>query len=245
MSGRVYLVGAGPGDPGLMTMKGMRLLREADAVVYDALANPELLGSCRPDALLIDAGKRGGDHTMTQDRTNAKLVELAAAGMTVVRLKGGDPFMFGRGAEEAEALRAEGIEVHAVPGISSAIAAPELAGIPPTHRDHAPLVTFITGHEKEGGGRIDWRRLADGHGTLVILMGMGNVAVIAAELAAAGMAPETPAAVIVDGSLPTQRTERTTLADLAETIAVKGLKAPGVIVIGSTASVRDIIGDML
>jgi uroporphyrin-III C-methyltransferase len=245
MKGRVYLVGAGPGDPGLMTIRGMQLLREADAVVYDALANPVLLESCRGDALLIDAGKRGGDHTLTQDRTNEKLVELAAAGMTVVRLKGGDPFMFGRGAEEAEALRAAGIEVHAVPGISSAIAVPELAGIPPTHRDHTPLVTFITGHEKKGGDRIDWSRLVGGHGTLVILMGMGNAPHIAAELEAAGMAPDTPAAVITDGSLPTQRTERTTLSGLAGTIAGKGLEAPGIIVIGSTASVRDIIGDML
>ncbi|MCK9323701.1 MAG: uroporphyrinogen-III C-methyltransferase, partial [Candidatus Methanomethylophilaceae archaeon] len=148
MTGVVYLVGAGPGDPELMTVKGMELLKVADVVVYDALANHDVMKVCKPDAELIDAGKRGGNHTLTQKQTNELLVKLAKEGKNVVRLKGGDPFMFGRGAEEVAELRAEEVEVHVVPGISSAISVPELAGIPVTHRDHAPLVTFITGHEK-------------------------------------------------------------------------------------------------
>lgn len=242
----MYLVGAGPGDPGLMTIKGMELLRKAEVVVYDALANPQLLEECRKDAKLIDAGKRGGKHTLTQDKTNALLVELASEGKTVVRLKGGDPFMFGRGAEEAEELKAAGLEVHVVPGISSTISVPELAGIPVTHRDHTPLVTFLTGHEKDDRGkdRIEWRKLVDGHGTLVILMGIGNAGYISSELLAGGMDPATPAAIITDGSTPKQKIARTTVSDLEKTIIEKKLEAPGVMVIGSVATLHDKLGDL-
>lgn len=246
MKGKVYLVGAGPGDLGLMTVRGMELIRKADVVVYDALANPALLKECKDGAELIDAGKRGGNHTLTQDQTNALLVDLASKNKTVVRLKGGDPFMFGRGAEEAEELKKAGIEVHVVPGISSTISVPELAGIPVTHRDHTPLATFLTGHEKDDRGkdRIEWRKLVDGHGTLVILMGISNAEYISSELLAGGMDPDTPAAIITDGSTPKQRVEMTTVSKLKKTIDEKKLAAPGIMVIGSVATLHDILGDL-
>ena len=246
MSGKVYLVGAGPGDPGLMTIRGMELLRSADVVMYDALSNPDLLKECRPDAELIDAGKRGGDHHLRQWQTNELLVRYASEGRTVVRLKGGDPFLFGRGAEEAEELRKAGAEVHVVPGVSSSISVPELAGIPVTHRDHTSLVTFVTGHEKEDRAedRVDWRSLVDGHGTIVVLMGLGNAARISAGLIDGGMSPDMPAAVISKGSTPEQRVELTTVSRLAETIAEKGLEAPGIMVIGTVAEIRNVLGDM-
>lgn len=246
MSGKVYLVGAGPGDPGLMTIRGMELLRSADVVMYDALSNPDLLKECRPDAELIDAGKRGGDHHLRQWQTNELLVRYASEGRTVVRLKGGDPFLFGRGAEEAEELRKAGAEVHVVPGVSSSISVPELAGIPVTHRDHTSLVTFVTGHEKEDRAedRVDWRSLVNGHGTIVVLMGLGNAARISAGLIDGGMSHDMPAAVISKGSTPEQRVELTTVSRLAETIAEKGLEAPGIMVIGTVAEIRNVLGDM-
>ena len=246
MSGKVYLVGAGPGDPGLMTIRGMELLRSADVVMYDALSNPDLLKECRPDAELIDAGKRGGDHHLRQWQTNELLVRYASEGRTVVRLKGGDPFLFGRGAEEAEELRKAGAEVHVVPGVSSSISVPELAGIPVTHRDHTSLVTFVTGHEKEDRAedRVEWRSLVNGHGTIVVLMGLGNAARISAGLIGGGMSPDMPAAVISKGSTPEQRVELTTVSRLAETIAEKGLEAPGIMVIGTVAEIRNVLGDM-
>lgn len=246
MSGKVYLVGAGPGDPGLFTIRGMELLRTADAVVYDALANPELLKECKEGAELIDAGKRARDHHLSQWQTNELLVRLASEGRTVVRLKGGDPFLFGRGAEEAEELRAAGVEVHVVPGVSSSISVPELAGIPVTHRDYASSVTFITGHEKDGreGDRVDWRALVNGHGTLVIMMGLGNAGRISSELVAGGMSPDMPAAVISRGSTPEQRVEVTTVAGLEAAIRDSGLEPPGIIVVGEVAAVRGRLGDL-
>lgn len=246
MSGKVYLVGAGPGDPGLFTIRGMELLRTADAVVYDALANPELLKECKEGAELIDAGKRARDHHLSQWQTNELLVRLASEGRTVVRLKGGDPFLFGRGAEEAEELRAAGVEVHVVPGVSSSISVPELAGIPVTHRDYASSVTFITGHEKDGreGDRVDWRALVNGHGTLVIMMGLGNAGRISSELVAGGMSPDMPVAVISRGSTPEQRVEVTTVAGLEAAIRDSGLEPPGIIVVGEVAAVRGRLGDL-
>ena len=246
MAGKVYLVGAGPGDPGLMTVKGLKLLREADIVMYDALSNPELLNECRKDAILIDAGKRARDHHLSQWQTNELLVKYASEGKTVVRLKGGDPFLFGRGAEEAEELRKAGAEVHVVPGVTSAISVPELAGIPVTHRDHASMVTFITGHEKDGRSedRVDWKSLADGHGTLVILMGLGNAGLISSELVAGGMDPNMPAAVICSGSTDKQRVELTTVSNLESTISGKKMEPPGIMIIGTVASVRGILGDL-
>ena len=246
MTGKVYLVGAGPGDPGLFTVKGLQLLREADVVMYDALANPDLLRECRPDAELIDAGQRARDHHLSQWQTNELLVKYAQEGKVVVRLKGGDPFLFGRGAEEAEELRKAGAEVHVVPGVSSSISVPELAGIPVTHRDYASMVTFITGHEKDGreGDRIDWKSLVNGHGTLVILMGLGNAGNISRQLIDGGMSPDMPAAVISKGSTPEQRVEVTTVSGLEATIRDKALEPPGIMVIGEVASVRERLGDL-
>lgn len=244
--GAVYLVGAGPGDVGLITVKGLDLLRKADVVMYDALSSPELLRECRSDAELIDAGKRARDHHLSQWQTNELLVKYASEGRTVVRLKGGDPFLFGRGAEEAEELRKAGCEVHVVPGVSSSISVPELAGIPVTHRDHASLVTFITGHEKDGrdGDRVDWRKLVGGHGTLVILMGLGNAGNISRQLIEGGMDPGMPAAIICSGSTERQKVELTTVDFLEKTISEKNLEPPGIMVIGEVAEVRNILGDL-
>ena len=247
MTGKVYLVGAGPGDPGLFTIQGMELLRKADVVMYDALSNPDLLKECKDGAELIDAGKRARDHHLSQWQTNELLVKYAAEGKLVVRLKGGDPFLFGRGAEEAEELRKAGAEVHVVPGVSSSISVPELAGIPVTHRDYASLVTFITGHEKADReeDRIDWRSLVNGHGTLVILMGLGNAGKISKELIEGGMSLDMPAAVISKGSTPDQRVETTTVSKLEQTIREKALEPPGIMVIGEVATVRDRLGDLI
>ena len=246
MTGKVYLVGAGPGDPGLFTIKGLALLRTADVVMYDALANPELLKECKQGAELIDAGKRARDHHLSQWQTNELLVEKAKEGKLVVRLKGGDPFLFGRGAEEAEELRKAGAEVHVVPGVSSSISVPELAGIPVTHRDHASLVTFITGHEKADRetDRIDWKSLVGGHGTLVIMMGLGNAGTISKELIAGGMSPDMPAAVISKGSTPDQKVVVTKVSDLESAIKENSIEPPGIIVVGEVARMREVLGDM-
>lgn len=246
MTGKVYLVGAGPGDPELFTIKGLALLRTADVVMYDALANPELLKECKQGAELIDAGKRARDHHLSQWQTNELLVEKAKEGKLVVRLKGGDPFLFGRGAEEAEELRKAGAEVHVVPGVSSSISVPELAGIPVTHRDHASLVTFITGHEKADRetDRIDWKSLVGGHGTLVIMMGLGNAGTISKELIAGGMSPDMPAAVISKGSTPDQKVVVTKVSDLEQAIKENAIEPPGIIVVGEVAKMREVLGDM-
>lgn len=245
MTGKVYLVGAGPGDPGLITVKGLELLRSADVVVFDALIDASILDECG-SAELIDVGKRGGNHKKTQDEINEILGDLALNGKTVVRLKGGDPFLFGRGAEEAAYLRNIGVDVHAVPGVSSSISVPELAGIPVTHRDHTSMVTIITGHERSDRkeDRTDWQSLAKGHGTIVVLMGIGNSQNISSGLMEGGRDPDTPVAVITDGSMKGQRKVTTTLSDLHSAIREKGLKAPGIIVIGNVVRESDILGDM-
>ncbi|MDR0791043.1 MAG: uroporphyrinogen-III C-methyltransferase [Methanomassiliicoccaceae archaeon] len=245
MNGKVFLVGAGPGDIGLITVKGLELLRSAEVVVHDALIDPRILKECR-NAEMIDAGKRGGNHTMTQSETNSKLVELAKEGKIVVRLKGGDPFMFGRGAEEAAELRKAGIDVQVVPGVSSSIAVPELAGIPLTHRDNASMVTIVTGHERADreSDRTDWKKMASLGGTIVILMGIGNSDSISKELMNGGLPGGTPAAVITMGSTDEQRTEVTTLSSLHSVIISKGIEAPGIIVIGDVVRQRDVLGDM-
>jgi len=244
MKGKVYLVGAGPGDIDLITLRGLNLLRTADAVVHDALIDPDILKECG-SAEMIDAGKRGGHHKMSQTEINETLVELAKEGKTVVRLKGGDPFLFGRGAEEAAELRKAGLEVHVVPGVSSSISVPELAGIPLTHRDHTPMVTIVTGHEKSDreGDRVDWRKLASTGGTIVILMGMSNAEYISEELIAGGLDPDTPAAVNVRDE-GVQRTETSSLSTLHSMIIEKKLKAPGVIVVGGVVKERAALGDL-
>ena len=246
MAGKVYLIGAGPGDLGLITVKGLQALREADVVLYDALSNPELLKECKKDAELIDAGKRAADHHLKQWQTNDLLVEYAQQGKSVARLKGGDPFLFGRGAEEAEKLRKAGVEVHVIPGVSSSISVPELCGIPVTHRDHASLVTFITGHEKSdrNGDRVDWSSLVKGHGTLVILMGLENAGNISKGLLEGGMSPDMPAAILSKGSTPDQKVYVTTVSKLEETIKTQNVETPGIMVIGTVVQLREILGDL-
>ena len=196
--GKVYFIGAGPGDPGLITVKGLKYLERADVVVYDYLANERLLGCIRADAEKVYVGKKGGDHTLPQDQINDLIIAKAKEGKSVARLKGGDPFIFGRGGEEAEELARAGIPFEIVPGITSAIAAPAYAGIPLTHRDYTSTVAFITGHEDptKEESRIAWDKLSTGIGTLVFLMGVGNLARIAQELMKNGRAPETPVALI-------------------------------------------------
>lgn len=240
-AGKVYLIGAGPGDPGLLTLKGRRCLEAADVVVYDALANEALLAHARPDAERIDVGKRGGDHTLAQDQITALLVEQARAGKTVARLKGGDPFIFGRGAEEAEGLRAAGISFEVVPGVTSAIAAPAYAGIPLTHRDFTSSVAFITGHEDPEKPRSDiaWDKLATGVGTLVFLMGVGNLGEIVAQLTRHGRSPETPVALIRWGTRADQQTVTGTLRDIVDRVAEAKLKPPAIIVVGEVVALRE------
>ncbi|MEW6265202.1 MAG: uroporphyrinogen-III C-methyltransferase [Thermodesulfobacteriota bacterium] len=239
--GKVYLVGAGPGDPGLITLKAVECLGAAEVVIYDHLANPSLLDHARAGAELIYVGKEGSDHTLTQVEINALMTDQALAGRVVVRLKGGDPCVFGRGGEEAEELAAAAVPFEIVPGVSSAVAAPAYAGIPVTHRAHASSVGFITGHEDPAkpDTALDWNKIATGFGTLVFLMGVKNLGAITANLIQAGRDPATPAALIRWGTTPEQVTLTGTLADLAELAAAKGLKPPAVLVVGEVVRLRD------
>ena len=236
---QVYLVGAGPGDPGLFTLKGRKLLQQADVIIYDHLANPELLAWSRPGAEKIDVGKQAGHHTLPQEQINQLLVQKAEQGSMVVRLKGGDPFVFGRGGEEAEYLRQHQMPYEVVPGVTSAIAVPAYAGIPVTHRNMASMVTLITGHPSQGRERLDWKHLAENDGTLVFLMGLGNLSVIAENLIKYGKNPATPAAVISHGTHNDQRTVSACLAEITGRVQQAGLSAPAVIVIGEVVSLRE------
>ncbi len=241
MGGFVALVGAGPGDPELITVKGLRRLSSADVVVYDALVHPDTLALARPAAELIAAGKRGGKPSARQEWINATLIEHAKAGKFVVRLKGGDPFVFGRGGEEAEALTAAGVPWEVVPGVSSAIAAPAYAGVPITHRDAASSVAFITGHEKPGRAesRVNWAALAQGIDTLVFLMAVGRLEHIAAQLIAHGRPADTPAVIVRSATTSEQATVAGTLATIAERAATAGLSAPATLVVGAVARLHD------
>ncbi len=236
----VYLVGAGPGDPGLITVRGLELLRRAEVLVYDRLVGSELLDEAPAGCLLVDASKRPDQHTMTQQEIDACLVEHGLAGRLVVRLKGGDPFVFGRGGEEAQALSAAGVPFEVVPGITSAIAAPAYAGIPVTHRGVAAQMAIITGHERPGKetSDIDWDVLARFGGTLVFLMGVGRLAAIAHALIAAGKDPDTPTAVVSSGTLPAQRTITAPLSLIASVAEEAGIEAPAVTVVGPVAGLR-------
>jgi uroporphyrinogen III methyltransferase/synthase len=229
----VYLVGAGPGDPGLLTRRGEALLRRADVVVYDRLAAPAFLDLAPPSAELVDVGKAPGRAAMAQEQINELLVERGKAGLEVVRLKGGDPFVFGRGGEEAESCRDAGVPYEVVPGVTSAIAAPAYAGIPVTHRGLSTSFTVVTGHEDpaKGSTDTDWDALARAGGTLVVLMGAGHLHEIAPRLIAGGRDAATPVAAVRWGTRPEQRTIRGTLA----TIADLGVEAPSAIVIGEVA----------
>ena len=238
-AGKVYLIGAGPGDPGLFTLKGKRCLEEADVVAYDALANPRLLLHAKPGAELIYVGKRGGEHALPQDEIGNLLVDRARAGKIVARLKGGDPFVFGRGGEEAEELAAAGIAFEIVPGVTSAVAAPAYAGIPLTHRDFTSTVAFVTGHEdptKEETS-VAWDKIATGIGTLVFFMGVGQLPEIVKRLVEHGRSPETPAAVIRWGTRAEQRVVTGTLATLVDRSA--GVKPPALIVVGEVVTLRE------
>ena len=238
--GLVSLVGAGPGDPDLFTVGGVARLAQADVVVYDRLANPALLHHARPGAQLIYAGKLPDRHALTQDEINAALVEHGRAGKRVVRLKGGDPFVFGRGGEEAEALIAAGVAFEVIPGVTSAIAAPAYAGIPVTHRALASSFAVITGHEDplKDDSSIDWPKIARGADTLIFLMGVGRLDEIARRLIEHGRAASTPAAVIEWGTLPRQRTVSGALATIAADAAAAGIGSPAVTVVGEVARLR-------
>lgn len=241
---KVYLIGAGPGDPGLFTLKGRDCLAAADVVIYDALANDALLACARKDAELIYVGKVAGNHALPQDGINQLLVDKAREGKVVARLKGGDPYIFGRGGEEAEALLEAGIPFEEVPGISSTIAAPAYAGIPLTHRNFASSVTIITGHENpdKPGSVHNWQALAQSASTLVFVMGMKNLPDIARNLLAAGMDPATPAALVYRGTTPRQRSLVSTLAALPQAAVDQGFSNPSVIVVGKVCSLHDQLG---
>ena len=241
--GIVWLVGAGPGDPELATLKAKRLIESADAVVYDRLVDGRLLGYARADAELIDVGKIPGKRVNRQEDINRLLIRLAREGKRVARLKGGDPFVFGRGGEEAEALAAEGLRFEVVPGVTSAIAAPAYAGIPLTHRRMASAFTVVTGSEDpdKPDSAVDWQALARGGGTIVVLMGQANLRAIADALMRFGRAPQTPVALVQWGSEPYQRTLTGTLGDIADRAAEAGIGAPAVTVVGDVARLRETI----
>lgn len=236
MTGTVYLVGSGPGDPELLTVKAKRLIEEADIVLHDKLPGPEIIDSI-PEGKREDVGKRAGGERTGQKEINERLVELANEGKQVVRLKGGDPFVFGRGGEERSYLRERGVSVEVVPGITSAIGAPAVFGIPVTHRDHASSVSFVTGHEdptKEGSA-IDWAALAAAGGTIVVLMGVGKLPEYTAALVEAGMDPQTPVALVERGTWPEGRAVTGTLETIVSVRDSEGIEPPAVTVIGGVA----------
>lgn len=241
--GKVYLIGAGPGDPGLITVRGVELLSRADVIVNDALANPTLLKHAKPGAEIIYAGKRSRDHYLTQDQIIETIISHARAGKSVARLKGGDPFVFGRGGEEAEALAKAGIEFEIVPGITSAIAVPAYAGIPVTSRGEAVSFAVVTGHEAEDkpDSAIRWDHLATGVDTLVFLMGVENLPKIAEALIANGRAAGTPVAVIQWGTHPKQRTVTGTLATIVDVCREAAITAPAITIVGAVVRMRDTI----
>jgi len=239
--GKVYLIGAGPGDPGLMTLKGKEILSRADVIIYDYLANKVFLEYRKPEAEMIYVGKKGGDHTMGQADINRLIVEKSKAGYSVARLKGGDPFIFGRGGEEAQELVADGIPFEVVPGITSAISVPAYAGIPLTHRDHTATVAFVTGHEDpfKEKSNIHWDKLATGVGTIVFLMGVGNLSKIAENLVRHGRSSKTPVAVIHRGTVAEQKTISGNLENIADQVEKAGLRPPAIIVVGEVVGLRD------
>ena len=240
MNGFVTLVGAGPGDPGLLTVKGRQAIEHAEVVVYDALVGDGIMALIPDDAELINVGKRSGNHTVPQEGINQILVDKAREGKRVVRLKGGDPFLFGRGGEELEELHAAGVPFQEVPGVTSAISAPAYAGIPVTHRDFASSVHIITGHKKAGKELgIDFEALVRTGGTLVFLMGVSALPEICAGLMAGGMAPDTPASIVERGSTPHQRRVDATVSTLAEKAVAEHVKAPAISVFGGVCSLGD------
>jgi uroporphyrinogen III methyltransferase/synthase len=239
--GIVYLVGAGPGDPGLMTRRSLELIASADVVLYDRLIPPGALDGARPGAELRYVGKEPGKPAVEQDEINAQLVALGQAGKRVVRLKGGDPFVFGRGGEEAEALAAAGVRFEVVPGVTAGVAAPAYSGIPVTHRDASSAVAFVTGHEdpSKDESALDWDALARFPGTLVFYMGIKNLPLIAERLVAAGRPGDEPAAVVARGTLAGQATVGGTLTDIADRVEAAGIRPPAITVVGPVAELRE------
>ncbi|MFA7268036.1 MAG: uroporphyrinogen-III C-methyltransferase [Sterolibacterium sp.] len=230
--GLVSLVGAGPGDPELITLKALRLIQSADVVVYDNLVGPEILDFIEPTAERIYVGKMASNHTLPQEEISQLLLTRAQSGKRVVRLKGGDPFVFGRGGEEMDLLLAAGIAVDIVPGVTAALGAAASFGFPLTHRDYAQSCVFVTGHLKSDHVEMNWTALAQPNQTLVIYMGVSGLETIAANLQAAGLAGDTPAALVYKATLPAQRIYRSTLSELPETARVHAVKPPALVVIG-------------
>lgn len=239
--GKVYLIGAGPGDPGLFTLKGQRILQKADVVIYDRLASPAILNMARSDAEKIYVGKISGRHALSQEEINQLLVEKARQGLTVARLKGGDPFLYGRGGEEALFVRQHGLEFEVVPGVTSAIAVPAYAGIPVTHRDMTSTFAVITGHEKpdKKESSINWEHVAPGIGTLVFLMGVENLPFICSNLIKHGRDSQTPVALIRWGTLPEQQVLTGTLDNIVDLVREHNFKPPAVIVVGEVVRLRE------
>jgi uroporphyrin-III C-methyltransferase len=238
-AGRVYLVGAGPGDAELLTLRAVRLLAGADVVVYDHLVSAEVLNFIGPQARRIYVGKERSHHTMVQEDINTLLVRLAFEGQQVVRLKGGDPFVFGRGGEELQELAAAGVGFEVVPGITAACGVSSYAGIPLTHRDHAQCCLFVTGHLKDGSTDLDWPALARPRQTVVIYMGLAALPEICRQLVAHGAPATLPAAVVQQGTTAAQRVVAATLADLPVQVAQAGLKSPCLIIVGEVVALRE------
>jgi uroporphyrin-III C-methyltransferase len=239
LPGCVFLVGAGPGDPELLTLKAMRAIGRADALLHDHLVSREILALARPQTQLIYVGKQAGRHAVPQEAINALLVQLSRAGKCVVRLKGGDPFIFGRGGEEAEALAAQDIPFEVIPGITSASGVSCCAGIPLTHRDHAQALVFVTGHLRDGAAAPDWEAWARPRQTLVIYMGLGALAEICRELVSHGLPASTPGAVVEQGTTPGQRIVVADLDTLADQAREAGIRPPALIIIGEVVALRE------
>ena len=237
--GRVYLVGAGPGDPELLTLRAVRLLQQAQVVVYDHLVSSAVLEFVSPKAQRIYAGKRRNEHTLRQEEINTLLISLATQGKQVVRLKGGDPFIFGRGGEELQALAARGIDFEVVPGVTAASGVASYAGIPLTHRDYAQSCIFVTGHLKNGTADLDWPSLVRLNQTVVIYMGLGGLPEICRQMMAHGAAPNLPIAVVQDGSIASQKVVTGTLINMPDRVARAGLKSPCLTIIGNVVKLHD------
>jgi uroporphyrin-III C-methyltransferase/precorrin-2 dehydrogenase/sirohydrochlorin ferrochelatase len=235
----VYLVGAGPGDPELLTLKALRLMHKADVVLFDRLVSESILLKLRPDADKIFVGKQKSDHSVPQESINEMLVRLAREGKKVLRLKGGDPFIFGRGGEEIESLAAAGVDFQVVPGITAASGCATYAGIPLTHRDYSQSVRFLTGHIREGGVPLDWAMLAGEQQTLAFYMGLSGLQIICDELLAHGMDPSMPVAVIEQGTTRKQKVSVANLVSIREQILVDEIKPPTLIIVGRVVSLRE------
>jgi uroporphyrin-III C-methyltransferase/precorrin-2 dehydrogenase/sirohydrochlorin ferrochelatase len=232
----VVLVGAGPGDPGLLTLRALRALNEADVILHDRLVSAEVLELARRDAERIEVGKQAGNHHTTQDGIHALLLQHARAGRRVVRLKGGDPFVFGRGGEELEFLRAHGVPYEVVPGITAAVACAAHAGVPLTHRDHAQSVRFVTAHCQSSHDTLDWAALAQERQTLAVYMGVAELGVLQAQLIGHGRAPSTPFALVENGSRAEQRVITGCLANLAERATFHAVRSPALLILGEVAA---------